>query len=76
MYSLKYEPDGNVIGYDVVIIRSYDPQILAKAKGKEYSGGFNLVEYYPSSNSFGSFGWSFDTFEKANDKFELQVMLE
>lgn len=71
IYSLSYTDDvEHIIGFDVVAVQSYTPDYESPFFANRTGEKWESIETYPTSESFGSKAWSFDSLEDAEKKFE------
>lgn len=65
-----------IIGFDVVVVQSYSPDYDNKFFAQRTGEKWDSIETYPSSEMFGTKGWSFSTLEAANKKMEELEMIQ
>jgi len=64
MYSVHLEENSPITGYEVFRIKFGKAESI---RGKDYPER----EVYPSNEDFGRIAWSWNSFEKANEQYEM-----
>jgi hypothetical protein len=71
IYSLACTLDvSRKIGFDCIKVQSYAPDYESPFFANRRGQKWDIVETYPTSESFGTKAWSFDTIVKAEELFQ------
>lgn len=68
IYSMAYSDNGPIVGYDLFIIKIGNPHTFPNgiAVGKR--------ELFPHDEAFGSYAWSYTTYQRAKEHFDKLVV--